>query len=101
MSASEKSSPVAVVTGGSRGIGRACATRLGRDGYAVVINFASNRDEADKAVAEVEQAGGRAVAAQADVADEQAMAAVFDAAQNQFGGLDAVVHAAGRMPLSH
>ena len=89
-----------IVTGGSRGIGRACAVRLGRDGHAVVINYASNAEEADKAVAEVEGAGGRAVAVQGDVADDAAMLSVFDAAENEFGGLDAVVHAAGRMPLA-
>ena len=91
---------VAVVTGGSRGIGRACATRLGRDGFAVIINYASNEDEAAKAVTEVEEAGGQVYAVKGDVADEQEMAAVFAAAQERFGGLDVVVHAAGRMPLS-
>ncbi len=91
---------VAVVTGGSRGIGRACATRLARDGFAVIINYASNEDEAAKAVAEVEEAGGRVYAVKGDVADEQQMAAVFDAATQRYGGLDVVVHAAGRMPLS-
>ncbi|MGX6606054.1 SDR family oxidoreductase [Micromonosporaceae bacterium Da 78-11] len=91
---------VAVVTGGSRGIGRACAIRLGREGAAVVINFSSRFDEADKAVAAVREAGGSAVAVQADVADEVAMAAVFHRAESEFGGVDVLVHAAGRMPLS-
>jgi len=91
---------VAIVTGGSRSIGRACAVRLARDGYAVVINFATNHEEADKAVAEVAGAGGRAVAAQGDVADEHEMAGVFDVAAEHFGHVDTVVHAAGRMPLS-
>ena len=100
MPESNQASRVAVVTGGSRGIGRACATRLGNDGYAVVLNYASNSDEAEKAVAEIEEAGGRAIAVGADVADEHAMADVFDAAKDHFGGVDAVVHAAGRMPLA-
>ena len=91
---------VAVVTGGSRGIGRACATRLGRDGLAVIVNYSSNENEAGKAVTEVEEAGGQAYAVKGDVADEKDMAAVFAAAQERFGGLDVVVHAAGRMPLS-
>lgn len=91
---------VAVITGGSRGIGRACARRLARDRFAVVINYASNEDEAAKAVTEVEEAGAQAYAVKGDVADEQQMAAVFEAAQERFGGLDVVVHAAGRMPLS-
>ena len=91
---------VAVVTGGSRGIGRACAIRLGREAAAVVINFSSRSAEADKAVAAVREAGGSAVAVQADVADEVAMAAVFDRAESEFGGVDVLVHAAGRMPLA-
>ena len=61
---------VAIVTGGSRGIGRETATRLGRDGYAVVINYASNQAEAEEAVKEA------------------------------FGGVDVIVHAAGIMPLA-
>jgi 3-oxoacyl-[acyl-carrier protein] reductase len=91
---------VAVVTGGSRGIGRACALRLGRDGYAVVLNYAANTELAQKALTEIHEAGGRAVAVQGDVGDEHAMAAVFDRAEAEFGGVDTVVHAAGRMPLS-
>jgi 3-oxoacyl-[acyl-carrier protein] reductase len=91
---------VAIVTGGSRGIGRACAGRLAQDGWAVVINFVSNTGEANKVVAEVEGAGGQAFAVQADVADEDAMVPVFEAAEQHFGGLDAVVHAAGPMPLA-
>jgi 3-oxoacyl-[acyl-carrier protein] reductase len=91
---------VAVVTGGSRGIGRACATRLGRDGYAVVIGYVSNRAEAEKAAEEVREAGGQAVAVAADVADEAAVSAMFDRAEQEFGGVDVVVSAAGRMPLA-
>ena len=95
------SSPrVAFVTGGSRGIGRACATRLAQEGYAVAINFASNEDAAKQAVDDVSAAGGRAVPLKGDVADEQAMRAAFDRAESEFGGVDVVVHAAGRMPLS-
>jgi 3-oxoacyl-[acyl-carrier protein] reductase len=91
---------VAIVTGGSRGIGRATAERLGADGYAVVVNFAGNEAEARAAVEAITAAGGRAVAARGDVADEHAMAAVFDLAEQSFGGVDVLVHAAGRMPLA-
>ncbi|GLY99441.1 SDR family oxidoreductase [Actinoplanes sp. NBRC 103695] len=91
---------VAVVTGGSRGIGRASAVRLARDGFAVVINYASRSDEADKAVAEVREAGGTGIAVAGDVGDEQAMAAVFDRAESEFGGVDVLVNAAGVMSLS-
>lgn len=91
---------VAIVTGGSRGIGRETATRLGRDGYAVVVAFSGNQDDADAAVKEVEQAGGRAIAVKADVADENAVSTLFDQAEAAFGGVDVVIHAAGIMPLA-
>ena len=90
---------VAIVTGGSRGIGRAAAERLAADGMAVVIVYAGNTAEADKAVEEIKAAGGQAVAAQADVADEHAVAAAFDLAAETFGGVDVVVNSAGIMPL--
>ena len=61
---SERSS---VVTGASRGIGRAIALRLARDGAAVVVNYAGNAAAAAEVVSEIEQAGGRALAVQADV----------------------------------
>lgn len=93
-------SRVAIVTGGSRGIGRQCAERLGASGYSVVVNFASNAAEADTAVAAAEAKGAKAIAAQGDVADEAAAARLFDRAEETFGGVDVVVHAAGRMVLS-
>ncbi len=91
---------VAVVTGGSRGIGRESAERLAADGFAVVVNYAGNRTEAEAAVAAITAAGGEAVAQQGDVADEVAVAALFDAAEEAFGGIDVVVHAAGVMALA-
>ncbi|MFI1031637.1 SDR family oxidoreductase [Streptomyces sp. NPDC020951] len=91
---------VAVVTGGSRGIGREAVSRLAADGFAVVVGYAGNREQAEAAVEAVAADGGRAVAVQADVADEQQTAALFDTAESKFGGVDVVVHAAGRMHLS-
>lgn len=91
---------VAIVTGGSSGIGRAAAARLGRDGYAVVIGYGGSQTRAEQAVKEVEQAGGRAIAVQADVADQAAVTALFDRAEQEFGGVDVVVNAAGIMPLA-
>ncbi|MEV7341539.1 SDR family oxidoreductase [Streptomyces sp. NPDC093544] len=91
---------VAVVTGGSRGIGRETAERLAADGFAVVVNYAGNEAEADKAVAAITGAGGLAIAVRADVADETEVAALFDAAESTYGGVDVVVHAAGVMALA-
>jgi 3-oxoacyl-[acyl-carrier protein] reductase len=91
---------VAVVTGGSRGIGRETALRLAHDGYAVVVGYSTNRAEAEKVVAEVEERGGRAVTAGGDVADATVAQALLDRAEEAFGGVDVVVHAAGQMALA-
>ncbi|MGW0312399.1 SDR family oxidoreductase [Streptomyces flavidovirens] len=100
---SEQTTPerrVAIVTGGSRGIGRAAAERLASDGFAVVINYAGNRTEAQTAVAAIGTAGGQAIAFGADVADETAVSDLFDLAEETYGGVDVVVHAAGVMKLA-
>jgi 3-oxoacyl-[acyl-carrier protein] reductase len=98
--ATTTSGRVAIVTGGSKGIGREAAARLGREGYAVVIGYGGSKGGAEQAVTDVEQTGGRAIAVQADVADETAVAALFDRAEQEFGGIDVVVNAAGIMPLA-
>ncbi|MFF2187905.1 SDR family oxidoreductase [Streptomyces sp. NPDC058155] len=90
---------VVIVTGGSRGIGRETAERLAADGHAVVVNYAGNRTEAEAAVAAITEAGGTAMAFRADVADEVAVSALFDAAEEAFGGVDVLVHAAGVMSV--
>ncbi len=91
---------VAIVTGGSRGIGARGAQRLAADGFAVVVNYAGNSAEAEKVVNAITETGGQAVAVRADVADENAVAALFDTAQRTFGGVDVLVHAAGIMTLA-
>lgn len=91
---------VAIVTGGSRGIGRETAERLASDGLAVVVVYGGNKDEAQAAVDAITAKGGQAIAAQADVADENAVSTVFDLAEKTFGGVDVVVHAAGTMYLA-
>lgn len=91
---------VAIVTGGSGGIGRATAQRLATDGMAVVVHYSGNRDKAEEVVATITDAGGQAITAGGDVADEEAMTRVFDAARETFGGVDVVVHTAGIMPLA-
>ncbi|GHJ41093.1 SDR family oxidoreductase [Streptomyces sp. TS71-3] len=94
------SSRVAVVTGGSGGIGRVVAERLAADGMTVVIGYAGNPDRAEKTVAAINEAGGTAEALKADVADEAEVTAVFDHVEEAFGGIDVVVHTAGIMLLS-
>lgn len=91
---------VAIVTGGSRGIGRGCVERLAEDGFAVVVGYSSHVAQAEEVVAAVKARGSDALAVSADVGDETAVAALFDAAEATFGGVDAVVHAAARMVMA-
>ncbi|MFC0430347.1 SDR family oxidoreductase [Kutzneria buriramensis] len=91
---------VAIVTGGSGGIGRVVAERLAKDGMKVVVNYAGNPKRAEEAVEAITAAGGSAFAFQADVADEEQVAALFDETEKTFGGVDVVVHTAGIMLVS-
>jgi 3-oxoacyl-[acyl-carrier protein] reductase len=91
---------VAIITGGSGGIGRTLAERLGRDGMSVAIAYAGSKSRADEAVAAVVDAGGKAFAMQGDVADVASVTSLFDAVEERFGGVDVVVHTAGIMLLS-
>ncbi|MCQ1570996.1 SDR family oxidoreductase [Neorhizobium galegae] len=91
---------VAIVTGASKGIGRAIALRLAEDGIAVVVNYATSRQAADEVVAQIEAGGGKAVAVQADIGSPTAAATLFDAAEQSFGGADILVNNAGVMRLA-
>jgi 3-oxoacyl-[acyl-carrier protein] reductase len=90
---------VAIVTGSSRGIGRAIAVRLAHHGFSVVVNFVSDAGEAKKAVDEIRAAGNQAIAVQADVSKTMDVVRLFDEAEHAFGGIDVLVNNAGVMPL--
>ncbi|MFJ3045925.1 SDR family oxidoreductase [Herbaspirillum chlorophenolicum] len=87
----------AIVTGASRGIGRAIAQRLAEDGFAIIVNYASNHTEAEEVVAHIRQAGGAAEAIRGNVADADDMARLFAEARKAFGRIDVVVNSAGVM----
>ncbi|RUV72830.1 MAG: SDR family oxidoreductase [Mesorhizobium sp.] len=91
---------VAIVTGASGGIGAAVAERLGKGGFTVVVNYAGNTASAEAVVAKIEAVGGRAVAAQADISDAQAVRRMFDSAETAFGGIDVLINNAGIMMLA-
>jgi 3-oxoacyl-[acyl-carrier protein] reductase len=82
----------AIVTGASRGIGKAVAKRLARDGFAVVVNYASNAKEADATVAEIKSGGGQAIAVKADVGSATDVEQMFDETVRAFGTVDVVVN---------
>jgi 3-oxoacyl-[acyl-carrier protein] reductase len=85
----------ALVTGGTGGMGRVIAARLAADGYDVAIAYTGQIDLADATVGEIKEHGRSGAAFAADVADETAVSALFDAVDDRFGRLDVVVHTAG------
>jgi 3-oxoacyl-[acyl-carrier protein] reductase len=91
---------VALVIGGSGGIGRAVVERLVADGFAVAVHYSGSAARAEETVRQITESGGQAIAVGGDVADEEAMSAAFDAVAGVFGGIDVVVNAAGIMLLS-
>jgi 3-oxoacyl-[acyl-carrier protein] reductase len=91
---------VAVVTGASGGIGRAVAERLGADGMAVAVHYGRNADTAKEVATAVENAGGQATIVAADIGDGDSVAAMFDAVEAEFGGVDVVANTAGIMLLA-
>ncbi len=97
---STQNQKLAIVTGASGGIGTAVSERLARDGYTVVVNYSGNAATAEALVHKIEGAGGRAISAQANVADAAAVARMFDAAEAAFGGVDVLINTAGTMDLA-
>jgi 3-oxoacyl-[acyl-carrier protein] reductase len=91
---------VAIVTGASRGIGKAIALRLARDGFSVVVNYAGDTASADTVVATIIDSGGHALAVRADVTDPAAVETMFAQSVALFGRVDVVVNNAGIMALS-
>ena len=84
-----------LVTGGSRGIGRACCVRLGRAGARVAVNYRSQKADALETVRLVEASGGRAMSVRANVADEQSVAEMVGRVNDAFGPIDLLVNIAG------
>src|SRR4051794_2132731 len=91
---------VALVTGGSGGIGQEVCRRLALDEMSVGVHYAGSPDRAEEVVSSITESGGRALSVPGDVADETAMAAAFDRVEQEYGGLDVLVHTAGIMLLS-
>src|SRR5436853_4788299 len=87
---------VALVTGGSRGIGKAIALRLARGGADVAINYSRSAEHAEAAADEIRELGVRAMALRADVGDRDAVYAMVQAAVQQFGRIDVLVNSAAR-----
>jgi 3-oxoacyl-[acyl-carrier protein] reductase len=94
------SSRSVIVTGSSQGIGAAVAERLARDGWAVTINFSGNEAAAIAVAQKIDSSGGNAIAVKADVSDPTQVGQLFDATEQAFGGVDAIVNNAGVMQLS-
>ena len=86
---------VALVTGASKGIGAAIARELAANGAAVAVNYSSSQAGAEKVVAEIKAAGGKAIAVQANVADPASIAPLVDAVATQLGPIDILVNNAG------
>jgi NAD(P)-dependent dehydrogenase (short-subunit alcohol dehydrogenase family) len=86
---------VLLVTGGSRGIGAASALLAARKGYAVAVNYTHNAKAAQEVVSRIRADGGKAIAVQADVAEEEQVLALFNAVDAQLGRLTALVNNAG------
>lgn len=91
---------VALVTGASKGIGAAVAQRLGRDGFAVVVNHSNSALEAEAVVSVINGSGGSAIAVKADVSDPTAVTQLFLSTVKAFGGIDVLVNNAGIMRLA-
>ncbi|MEB2494707.1 SDR family oxidoreductase [Peribacillus frigoritolerans] len=91
---------VALVTGGSGGIGHAIVKKLADNGFAVAVHYSGNKLRADTIVNEIVKQGGKAISIGGDVADEKVMHKAFDLVEEKLGGIDVVINTAGIMLLS-
>ena len=94
---SQETQKAVIVTGASRGIGQAIAGRLAQDGYAVVVNYASNESAANSVVADIQDAGGKAKAIKGDISNPNAVQNLFKETKEAFGRINAVVTNGGIM----
>lgn len=90
--------PVVWISGASRGIGRAIALMLGRDGGRIVVNYRQDAEAAQAVAAEITAAGGEALTLQADVTDPEAITAAYKQIEAAWGGVDQLVANAGHQP---
>lgn len=91
---------IALVIGGSGGIGQAIVKKLADNGFAVAVHYSGNKFKADTVVNDIVKQGGKAISIGGDVADEKVMQEVFDIVEERWGGVDAVINTAGIMILS-
>ena len=101
MSDNELKGKTALVTGGSRGIGRATCLALAREGARVAVNYVSNAKAARETVADIERLGAEATMVEADVSDPDSVAAMVAAVENGFGPVDLLVTSAGIASMEH
>ncbi|MGE1130706.1 SDR family oxidoreductase [Bacillus wiedmannii] len=95
-----RDSRIALVIGGSGGIGQAIVKKLVDNGFAVAVHYSGNKFKADTIVNDIIKQGGKAISIGGDVADEKVMQEVFDIVEGKWGGIDAVINTAGIMLLS-